>query len=164
MPTALCGASAYAQALLEDQCEDLAIIDSLWPGLNGWRRRVITLKGRERLYQLARLVDSHIGPSPTLPDVTYSVVIKCKADVTRTLPKGRVCPTQSGHERPKLPRCQNLIIARPKRTRHMLRAPIYGAASVPIPKFARFLSCELWNQRDTRKYIILVRFLDLKFL
>jgi len=39
--------------------------------------------------------------------------------------------------------------------------------SVPIPKFARFvgtLSCELRNQRDTSKYIILVRFLDLKFL
>jgi hypothetical protein len=33
--------------------------------------------------------------------------------------------------------------------------------SVPIPKFARFvgtLSCELRNQRDTIKYIILVRF------
>ena len=39
--------------------------------------------------------------------------------------------------------------------------------SVPIPKFARFvgtLSCELRNQRDPSKYIILVRFLDLKFL
>jgi hypothetical protein len=48
-----------------------------------------------------------------------------------------------------------------------LHAPICGAASVPIPKFARFigtLSCELRNQRDTRKYIILVRFLDLKSL
>ena len=40
-------------------------------------------------------------------------------------------------------------------------------ASVPIPKFACFAgtpSCELRNQRDTTKYIILVRFLDLKFL
>ena len=40
-------------------------------------------------------------------------------------------------------------------------------ASVPIPKFARFfgtLSCELRNQKDTTRYIILVRFLDLRFL
>jgi hypothetical protein len=45
--------------------------------------------------------------------------------------------------------------------------PRVCGTSVPIPKFARFfgtLSCELRNQRDPSKYIILVRFLDLKFL
>jgi len=42
-----------------------------------------------------------------------------------------------------------------------------ASASVPIPKFARSvgtLSCELRNRSDPSKYIILVRFLDLKFL
>ena len=45
--------------------------------------------------------------------------------------------------------------------------PRVCGTSVPIPKFARFfgtLSCELRNQRDTSKYIILVWSLDLKFL
>src|SRR6266849_1774366 len=40
-------------------------------------------------------------------------------------------------------------------------------ASVPIPKFASLcgtLACELRNPRDTSKSMILVRFLDLKFL
>ena len=32
---------------------------------------------------------SAYGPSPTLRDVTYSVVIRCKADVTLTSPEGR---------------------------------------------------------------------------
>src|SRR6185295_20062804 len=39
--------------------------------------------------------------------------------------------------------------------------------SVPIPKFASLrgtLVCELRNQRDTSNLLILVRFLDLKFL
>jgi hypothetical protein len=41
-----------------------------------------------------------------------------------------------------------------------------GAASVPIPKFASLggtLSCELRNQRDTSKSMILVPLLDPKF-
>ena len=40
-------------------------------------------------------------------------------------------------------------------------------ASVPIPKFAHprgTLRCELRNQRDTSNFMILVRYLDLKFL
>src|SRR5713226_5809066 len=40
-------------------------------------------------------------------------------------------------------------------------------SSVPIPKFASLcgtLACELRNPRDTSKCMILVRFLDLKFL
>src|SRR5205823_897754 len=44
---------------------------------------------------------------------------------------------------------------------------IRHATGVPIPKFVRSfgtLSCELRNQRDPSKYIILVRFLALKFL
>ena len=56
---------------------------------------------------------------------------------------------------------------RPKRSKRQNLGLAIRAGSVPIPKFARFvgtLSCELRNQRDTTKYIILVRFLDLKFL
>jgi hypothetical protein len=38
----------------------------------------------------------------------------------------------------------------------------FRASSIPIPKFA--LSCELRNLRDTSTSMILVWFLDLKFL
>jgi len=51
----------------------------------------------------------------------------------------------------------------------MYNAPHFIAtgASVPIPKFATLcgkLFCELRNRKDTRNYVILVWFLDLKSL
>ena len=64
---------------------------------------------------------------------------------------------------PAVPWCE--VGGGPTRFKTMLLYAI--AASVPIPKFAMTrgrLRCELRNQRDTSKVMILVWFLDLKFL
>ena len=52
-----------------------------------------------------------------------------------------------------------------RRGRFMTMLP--GNASAPIPKFASYrgeFDCELRNQRSTSNSMILVRFLNLKFL
>ena len=59
-------------------------------------------------------------------------------------------------------------------TRNLERVPAYfrfnvngTRSSAPIPKFASYrgeFDCELRNQRSTSNFMILVRFLNLKFL